>query len=199
MQAVLLLDHLPSADRQHIEDGLELKRSDALFPTAVRWEVEHLTRAALDRLQQGEGTPARTSLAGGQAYQVADLVADQGLGAAKENGEQHFGALGASRDRAVVFIDHLYYREILEQMHPLMHLALRCQSPALGGCICLEEFCLPGLLDAPPHVARHHLSGIEDRAWSDVQAALALLLGQPGSNRGIGKQRIWLVLVEAVD
>src|SRR5437588_2938234 len=161
MQAVLLLDDLPPAYRQHIEDGLELKRSDALFPAGVRWKVEHLSRSALDRLQQGEGASARTTLAGGEAHQVADLVADQGLSASIEDGEQHFGPLCASRDRAVVLVDHLDNCEILEEVHPLMHLALRCQSPALGCRVRLEELRLPGLFDALPHVAGHHLSGVE--------------------------------------
>src|SRR5947209_4880268 len=107
MQPVVLLDHLPAAHRQFINDNLKQDRRNLLFTPRGRRKIEHCWHSSLDGRKQSEWTSASTALNGGRTHQVSYLVADQRLRTAKQYGKQHFVPLLAGRDRAIVLIYNL--------------------------------------------------------------------------------------------
>jgi hypothetical protein len=62
----------------------------------------------------------------------SDLVANERLRAAEQDGEQHLVASDARRNRMVVFIHHFYNHQILVEMQAVVILALGRQHTSLG-------------------------------------------------------------------
>src|SRR5262245_53558903 len=136
-QSVGLLRYLPGSDWQKLHHLMESGRMHQRKPAFWLGEPQHVFCAPLYVVNEREGSSAGAG-ALSQSYAVAQVIADQRLGAAEENHDQQLVAVDPWRHRAVVSVYHLADHQILKEVQTLMPVAFRGEATALGGGILVE-------------------------------------------------------------